>query len=439
MHATTTTSSTQTLTTGLMLSDSENTQYSEQQIKQLAEALFPLFLDTMEKHIEDTINSPRKGKWKTDHTKMQQQIKYLQDGNSKFENSLKGYKQQISTWTEKVKSLQSHVNEIDSERKKEAKQIKIGCHKLEEFTKTHIKMKNEIKNLDKLKREVNNVIQNAENANKPIDGEVIAEVESSQDFISTKLEELKADVVKNTEEMQKRICQHDDQIKVMANRVDKAQNKTENNSQYLRCDCAVLEKVPEDGEEEEEMNENHNKNLKKKCVAIFDELGLTVDPEKISIVHRLKESRHSKPGPRGIIMKFTSREVCHDVLQLRKVCKEKRTWNFDPKAGRIFLNEALTPEKRKLLYDTKTSINKHLVQKHGIIYVWTYHGNSYIRKNAKGAPKILIKSNWDLYNVIKGFTSLDKIPQPTHVPNVNSENETPWWCNSNEYPHPPRY
>ena len=214
-------------------------------------------------------------------------------------------------------------------------------------------MKNEIKNLDKLKREVNNVIQNAENANKPIDGEVIAEVESSQDFISTKLEELKADVVKNTEEMQKRICQHDDQIKVMANRVDKAQNKTENNSQYLRCDCAVLEKVPEDGEEEDEMNENHNKNLKKKCVAIFDELGLTVDPEKISIVHRLKESRHSKPGPRGIIMKFTSREVCHDVLQLRKVHKEKRTWNFDPKAGRIFLKEALTPKKRNLLYDTK--------------------------------------------------------------------------------------
>ena len=188
MHATTTTSSTQTLTTGLMLSDSENTQYSEQQIKQLAEALFPLFLDTMEKHIEDTINSPRKGKWKTDHTKMQQQIKYLQDGNSKFENSLKGYKQQISTWTEKVKSLQSHVNEIDSERKKEAKQIKIGCHKLEEFTKTHIKMKNEIKNLDKLKREVNNVIQNAENANKPIDGEVIAEVGKLLFFPQCKLD-----------------------------------------------------------------------------------------------------------------------------------------------------------------------------------------------------------------------------------------------------------
>ena len=62
-----------------------------------------------------------------------------------------------------------------------------------------------------------------------------------------------------------------------------------------------------------------------------------------------------------------------------------------------------------------------------------------ILENAKGAPKILIKSNWDLYNVIKGFTSLDKVPQPTHVPNVNSENETPWWCNLNEYPHPPRY
>ena len=34
--------------------------FSPKQIKQLSEVLFPLFLDAMEKHIEDTINSPLK-------------------------------------------------------------------------------------------------------------------------------------------------------------------------------------------------------------------------------------------------------------------------------------------------------------------------------------------------------------------------------------------
>ena len=396
----------------------------------------------MEKHIEDTINSPLKEKRKSEHTKMLQEIKYLKDCNAKLENTLKGYKQQMSTWTNKVKSLQTHVNGIDQETKKEAKQIKVGCHKLEEFTKTHIKMKNEIKNLDKMKTDFNDVMQNSANANKPVvNNEVISNVETSQKFINTKFEELKADVVKRNEEVKKQLVEHDGKIQVMANRVDKTQSKTENNSQYLRRDSAILKNVPEDGEEEDEMKENHNGKLKEKVLAIFSELGLPMDPKQISIVHRLRESRHSKPGPRGIIVKFLSREVCHDVLQLRKACKDKLSWEFNQHAKRIFINEALTPEKRKLLYETKTSINKHLVEKHGIIYVWTYHGNIFIRKNAEGAPKIMIKSNWDLYNVIKGFTSLDKI-QPAVYDHDKNVVKTPWWCdfsNLNEYPQLPRY
>ena len=177
---------------------------------------------------------------------------------------------------------------------------------------------------------------------------------------------------------------------------------------------------------------------KKKVLAVFKELNYIVNPDKISILHRLKESKHSKPGqPRGIIVKFTSREVCHDVLQLRKACRVKTSWEFDHHARRIFINEALTPEKRKLLYETKTSINRHLYEKHGIIYVWTHHGNIFIRKNAEGAPKIMIKSNWDLYNVMKGFTSLDVKPQRTSLPPEN-HNTAPWWCNMSDFPPIPR-
>ena len=121
------------------------------------------------------------------------------------------------------------------------------------------------------------------------------------------------------------------------------------------------------------------------------------------------------------------------MLQLRKACKERTSSEFDRSARSIFINEALTPETRKLLYETKTSINKHLREKHGIIYVWTYHGNIFIRKNAVGAPKLPIKSNWDLYNVIKGFTSLD-VPQKPASPTPDKYRTAPWWSTLNDYP-----
>ena len=437
--------------------DNENAiSYTQQQIKQLAEALFPLFLDSMEKHIEDTINSPLKKKRDEEDKKVQHLISQLQTSCNKCDSTLKGYKQQMSVWTKKVTSLQTHVNDIDKERKKEAKQIKIGCSKLEEFTKTNTKMKNNLKCLDKMKadltsnsdmsndidnkieavkKELQDTIKNLQDSSKPVNGEVIVNVENSQDFINAKYEELKKDVKNQNEAIKKHLSEHDGQLRVMTDRVEKTLDKSENNSQYLKRDCAVLEGVPETGEEDDK---NHNEKCKKKVLSVFKELKLIVDPDKISILHRLKKSRHSKPGPRGIIVKFTSREVCHDVLQLRKDCKEKTTWEFDRNAKRIFINEALTPEKRKLMYETKTSINKYLVEKHGIIYVWSYHGNIFIRKNVEGAPKIMIRSSCDLNNVIKGLTSLDERPQLAQSHHRNDDRPR-WWFNMSEYPPMPHY
>ena len=431
--------------------------YTPQQIQQLAEVLFPLFLDTMEKHIEDTISSLLDKRREEEEKKIQRQISQLQISTNKCESALKGHKQQMSVWTNKVTSLQKHVNETDKERKREAKQIKIGCNKLEEFTSTHTKMKNSLKCIDKIKanitsnsdnsedidnkieivkKEFKDAIKTLQESSKPVNGEVLVNVENSQDFINAKYEELKKDVKNQNEAIKHHLSEHDGQLRRMANRVEKNHDKSENNSQYLKRDCLVLEGVPETNEEEDS---NHNEKCKTKVLSIFKELKLIVDPDKISILHRLKKSKHSKAGPRGIIVKFTSREVCHDVFLLRKACKEKTSWAFDRQAKRIFLNEALTPEKRKLMYETKTAINKHLVQKHGIIYVWSYHGNIFIRKNAERAPKIMIRSSCDLYNVIKGFTSLDEGPQLVQPQHDENNVRPPWWFNMSEFPPMPKY
>ena len=434
-----------------------NTDFTPQQLKQLAYMLFPLLLDSMEKHIEDTINSPLKRKCHEDDKKVQQHIKQLNANINKNESVVKGLKQQLNTWTKKVTNLTQHVNEVTAERQKEAKKINVARNKVEEFTQTHTKIKNNLQSLQKLKtelisqsvrpidvdnkidivrKEFKSAIDSLPKESKTMENGKIDAVENSQNFINSKFEELKDTVTKESRVIKQHLNEHDGQIRLMANKVDKTQAKTKDNSQYLRRDCAVVGGVPEDGEEED--HKNHNEICKKKIISIFKELKLIVDPDKISILHRLKETKHSKPGqPRGVIVKFTSREVCHDVLQLRKSCKIKTSWEFDHRAKRIFINEALTPETRKLLYETKTSINKHLYDKHGIIYVWTYHGNIFIRKNADHAPKIMIKSNWDLYNVIKGFTSLDSPPPPPQE--TENQDTIPWWCNMKEYPPIPRY
>ena len=133
-------------------------------------------------------------------------------------------------------------------------------------------------------------------------------------------------------------------------------------------------------------------------------------------MHRLKKGKFAK-GPRPIIVKFTSKELCRDVYELRKTCKEINEWAFDSRATRIFINESLTPEKRKLLYDTKQAVNKPVFDPHGVIYVWTHRGDVYVRKNSQGAPKIKIDSQLELQHLIQGRISLDVSSDRSH-PNL---------------------
>ena len=158
-----------------------------------------------------------------------------------------------------------------------------------------------------------------------------------------------------------------------------------------------------------------------------------MNPNTISTAHRLKHNEKSK-GPRGIIVRFINRDVRNDVYGLRKTFKEKTDWETEG-IDKVFINESLTPENRKLLYDTKKAVNDKLFEKHGVIYVWTYKGNVFIRKGKDGAPKIKVRSNLDLFNIVKGFTSLDHTPDSEISSDINKiykywiNNRSPWRTN----------
>ena len=118
-----------------------NTDFTPQQLKQLAYMLFPLLLDSMEKHIEDTINSPLKRKCHEDDKKVQQHIKQLNANINKNESVVKGLKQQLNTWTKKVTNLTQHVNEVTAERQKEAKKSMLLVIRLKNLRKPTQKLK----------------------------------------------------------------------------------------------------------------------------------------------------------------------------------------------------------------------------------------------------------------------------------------------------------
>ena len=132
-------------------------------------------------------------------------------------------------------------------------------------------------------------------------------------------------------------------------------------------------------------------------------------------------------------MKFTSKELCREVFELRKSCREITQWAFDSRAGKIYINESLTPEKRKLLYDTKQAVNKQLYESHGVIYVWTHRGDVYVRKNTDGAPKVKINSQLELQHLIQGRISLDIISNDRSNPNLIRWKyvKDPWSLGSN--------
>ena len=177
--------------------------------------------------------------------------------------------------------------------------------------------------------------------------------------------------------------------------------KTEQNNKYPRRDCVVFKEVPV------VLDSEGRENCKTSVINICKELHLRLPEMSISTAHRLWQ--HSdKIGPPPIVVKFVSRDIRNDVYQLRHAIKEKTYWRTFG-TQKMYINEHLSPETRRLLYKVKL-FTKEKSRAEGRIYVWTFKGDIYLRKDTIGAPKIRITSELDLKKINEGTISLDKTP-----------------------------
>ena len=236
---------------------------------------------------------------------------------------------------------------------------------------------------------------------RPQTAEEMAEITKSQEFVSKKYDELLAQTRIMKETFDNNLNTQKTMDKKLTNvekKVDTNIKTSRHNAKYTRRDCTILEGV------KKTLNANGKEDCKKLVMDIFKELHLIIDENLISTAHRLHKHA-SKSGPPGIIVKFVSRDARNSVYALKEAAREKVSWRCC-EIERLYINECLTPETKRLLYNTKI-FKREMKRIHGDIFVWTYKGDVFVRKDGENNPRIKIISEDDLNKVRSGEINMD--------------------------------
>ena len=233
---------------------------------------------------------------------------------------------------------------------------------------------------------------------------------AAQEFISKKYDEL----LTASNDMKEKFATNITEQKSKFNNFEKKLNTnlkiTKHNAKYTKRDASIFAGVPK------VTDVNGKENCKKIIVDICNELEYPITEDDISTAHRL--SQHlSKKGHPDIIAKFISRDTRNEVYALKEAARDKTSWECY-NIHRLYINECLTPEAKRLLYHTKI-LKREMYRIHGNIFVWTFKGDVYVRKEGDKNPRIQITSENDLDMIRKGDITLDA-PEVANDFNANA-------------------
>ena len=337
-------------------------------------ALFEQFLDQNDRSYISTPGSATATQ-KNEFVELQRDMEEVKKKNKAWDNKINGYDKKLKTWTDTVKALDNDVTELKAENEKCAKDIKRTeksvTNKMKEISSMQKKLEKTLEDMDKSRLKLTESIDSL----KTIDGKKIIEIEGSQDFVSSQYD----NILKNNNDMKEDITQ-------LAKQVERNSMKTEQNAGYSRRDCLEFGGIPKnigfDGKED----------CKKMIKDICKVLNLSLRDDAISTAHRLKQ-HPSKTGPPSIIAKFNLRDDRNDVFALRGILKTTKINILG--ITKLFINESLTPEKKKILYECKKYAREHY-DRFGKIYVWSFKGDVYVRQSLENAPRFQINYYNDL-------------------------------------------
>ena len=232
----------------------------------------------------------------------------------------------------------------------------------------------------------------------------ISELKKSQTFISTQYDEI-LEINRNQSDELKILMNSYEDLKFNHNKLKAINEKQNEDMKILREKADVLDKktndeaVKLDGIDQYSRRQNlefqgipltENEDAIELVTKISNLVGVDVKKSDISTAHRLPPKRHAKVAdPPAIIARFINRNLRNEIYGKRIAAKHLKETDY-PISGmkKLFINENLTQERKRLLWLTKQTA-KNL----NYTYIWTMNGKIYVRKNEDSSSFIIHNEN----------------------------------------------
>ena len=306
---------------------------------------------------------------------LQKDVVEMKKQNKDWDNKIKGYEKKLEVWTGTVTSIDGELTEVQNKIVNFSKDIKQTKKTIIKKTEEIDTIRNKIKETMEETNKTRVLLKKSIDELETVDGKKIIEIEGSQEFVSSQYDKL----VESTTELKNNYVNLEKQVQINS-------QKSEKNASYTRWDCLEVGGVPLNPDFE------GKEDCKKMVMDICKALHLSLRDDAISTAHRLKQ-HPSKTGPPPIIVKFCRRDDRNDVFSLRKQLRTTKVNILG--IDHLFINESLTPEKKKTLYQCKMYARENY-ERFGKIYIWSFKGNVYARQDVENAKRIKIDHKDDL-------------------------------------------
>lgn len=157
------------------------------------------------------------------------------------------------------------------------------------------------------------------------------------------------------------------------------EDRLDESEQYSRRNCVEIQGVPV-----------KNNDVVQTVKDVGKALGMEIQDAMIDACHTLGKKHNSKDPP-GIIVKFVRRMDADAMLTKKRAKRDFSTRHLDlPSDNPVYVNESLTPARRRLL-----AMAREERRKHGYKWLWVRGGKIFLRKEDNG-PVTIVKCQADL-------------------------------------------
>lgn len=152
---------------------------------------------------------------------------------------------------------------------------------------------------------------------------------------------------------------------------DLLKNRMSHLESYSRLNCVEIQGVPEP----------QNEDTLYTVTRVANAINFKLEPSMIDTCHRLRGDPTRPDRQRGIILKFVSRLQKEQFMRARAIKRFVTTKDLDPTtvlSSPIYINESLSPDKKKLYSQCRTYKRDNNIQ-----FLWIKQGQIKMRKAEK--------------------------------------------------------